>query len=58
MTVMSLNDIRKKGIEALAEALGPIGMIRFLQQLDVGKGNYTEERRKWLDNLTIDDVVT
>ena len=55
---MSLNDIRKKGIEALAEALGPIGMIRFLQQLDVGKGNYTEERRKWLDNLTIDDVVT
>ena len=55
---MSQNEIRKKGLEALAEALGPVGMIRFLQQFDVGKGNYTEERKKWLDDLTIDDVVT
>ncbi len=55
---MSPNEIRKKGIEALAEALGPVGMIRFLQQFDIGNGNYTEERRKWLDDLTIDDVVT
>ncbi len=58
MTVLSQNEIRKKGIEALAEALGPVGMIRFLQQFDTGKGSYTDERSQWLDDLTIDDVIT
>ena len=58
MTVLSQNEIRKKGIEALAEALGPVGMIRFLQQFDTGKGSYTDERSQWLDDLTNRDVIT
>lgn len=43
--------IRKLGLEALAKALGPIGMVRFLQQFDTGEGNYTKER-----NLALKDV--
>lgn len=35
------NQIRKAGIDALFKTLGPIGMIRFLQQFDQGKGDYT-----------------
>lgn len=38
-------EIRSVGMKALKEALGPVGMVRFLQQYDLGYGNYTEERQ-------------
>jgi hypothetical protein len=44
----SYNQVRKVGIESLAQALGPVGMARFLQQFDMGSGDYTKERHKWL----------
>ena len=50
-------ELHKKGIDALTTALGPIGMIRFLQQFDLGIGNYTEDRKKWLEDQNIDDIV-
>lgn len=49
--------IRKIGLEALAKALGPIGMVRFLQQFETGVGNYTKERDKWLKDIDIKDIV-
>lgn len=48
---MSLNEVRTKGYAALMKALGPVGYIRFLQQFGPGKGDYTKDRRKWLDKL-------
>jgi len=45
---MSLEEIRQHGIDALARELGPVGMIRFLQQFETGKGDYTIERHQWL----------
>ena len=57
--VKTLNEIRKKGIEALADALGIVGMIRFLQSFDTGKGDYTKERSQWLKgsiNEIVDDI--
>lgn len=54
---MTPNEIRKLGIEALAKALGPTGMVRFLQQFDTGTGDYTAEKGKWLKDLKLDDVV-
>lgn len=47
--VKSINEIRKIGIDALADALGPVDMARFLQSFDLGSGDYTKERAKWLD---------
>jgi len=39
--------------KALAKSLGPVGMVRFLQQFDTGCGDYTREREKWLgESLT------
>jgi hypothetical protein len=32
-------------------------MIRFLQQFDPGKGDYTKEREQWLNEVKIDEVV-
>ena len=49
--------IRERGIEALVKALGPVGMVRFLQQFDMGSGDYTRDREKWLKGLTVHDVV-
>jgi exopolyphosphatase/pppGpp-phosphohydrolase len=52
---MKLTEIRQQGYQALINALGVAGTLRFLQQLDVGYGDYTTERHQWLEQLTIDD---
>lgn len=44
--MMKQTDIRKTGYQALINALGIVGMLRFLQQLDVGSGDYTLERQQ------------
>ena len=48
-------EIRKKGLQALTEVLGPVGMLRFIQQYDSGYGDYTEEKYKNPD-LNIDEI--
>ena len=50
------NSVRRMGIEALTEKLGPIGMIEFMRQFDSGYGDYTKERHAWLDNMTIEEI--
>ncbi|MEW5919839.1 MAG: hypothetical protein AB1796_02575 [Bacillota bacterium] len=52
-----LNTIRRMGIEALTEKLGPVGMVEFIRQFDSGHGDYTKERHEWLDGLDIDTIV-
>jgi len=41
----------------LAKALGPVGMTRFLQQFELGSGDYTQDREEWHKGLTVRDVV-
>ncbi|NLS77506.1 MAG: hypothetical protein GXY76_09635 [Chloroflexi bacterium] len=55
--LQTLDEIRAAGLEALARALGPVGMIRFLQQFETGSGDYTQERRAWLGDLTVDEIA-
>ena len=52
-----LNEIRQMGLEALLERLGPVGLIRFLQQFESGYGNYTAERDTWLTETDLDKLV-
>ncbi len=52
-----IEQIREDGINALSQKLGPDGMIRFIQQFDSGRGDYTKDRHTMLDNYTIDDIV-
>ena len=49
--------IRQQGLVALTEALGAVGMIRFLQQFDTGSGDYSREREQLLKNLTLPEVI-
>jgi len=52
----SPSQIRKRGIEALYKQLGPKETVRFLHELESGSGNYTTERKKWLENYTLEEV--
>lgn len=49
--------VRKIGLEALTKALGPVGMVRFLQQFEAGTGNYTKERERWLKGLDVKAII-
>lgn len=53
---MSMPEIRRAGIEALLERLGPDGTLRFLQQYNPGQGDYTVERHVWLDKLGLEEI--
>jgi len=55
LNVNNLIEIRKTGLQALKEALGPVGMVRFIQQYENGYGDYTEEKYQQ-PNLTVDEI--
>lgn len=48
-------EVRTIGMQALKEALGPVGVVRFIQQFDLGHGNYTEERQNNLE-IGLDEI--
>jgi hypothetical protein len=54
---MTLEQIRKAGMEALIRELGPVGMIRFMQQFDMGIGDYTKERHRIFEGMDVDAIV-
>ena len=49
--------LRKMGLEALHKSLGPLGMVRFLQQYETGTGDYTKERDLWLRDIDIESIA-
>jgi hypothetical protein len=53
MTPVELN---QKGFEALVAALGYVDAVRFIKQFDSGTGNYTRDRARWLDALSLEDI--
>jgi hypothetical protein len=57
MQTASLSEIRKEGMKALTDKLGYYGTLRFLEQFEMGYGDYTKERENYHKGLTIDDVA-
>ena len=55
INVNNLMEVRKVGLQALNEALGPVGMVRFIQQYENGFGDYTEEKYQKPD-LTVEEI--
>lgn len=53
---LTLNEIRTIGFEALLRELGPVGAIRFIQQYETGRGNYTRDRRKFLPKKSVKEI--
>jgi len=54
---MTPSALRKKGLDALAKSLGPVGMARFLQQIEGGTGDYTRDRDQWLKGLDVKTIA-
>ncbi len=53
---LSPNELRRVGIDALVKSLCPLGMVRFIQQFDTGKGDYTKERSELLGSFSLDAI--
>ncbi|MHC1782407.1 MAG: hypothetical protein AB9891_06545 [Anaerolineaceae bacterium] len=56
--MMSLMQIRAAGLAALMRELGPTGMVRFLQQYETGRGDYSRERHEWLDERDAESIAS
>jgi hypothetical protein len=55
ININNLFEIRKTGLQALREALGPVGMVRFIQQYENGYGDYTKEKYQQTD-LAVEEI--
>jgi hypothetical protein len=38
--------------------MGVVETIRFLNQFSTGQGDYTQDREKWLDKISMDEAIT
>jgi hypothetical protein len=50
---MTPSEVRRVGLSALRQALGPVGTVRFLQQFESGRGDYTREHERQEDHETV-----
>ena len=55
---MTQQQISTTGVEILRQYMGVTGMIRFLQQREIGYGDYTKDRHKILGNPTLDRLIS
>ena len=55
---MTAEQIRNHSLEVMELELGDSGMTRFLQMFETGHGDYTAERRQWLDHLSLDEIYS
>jgi len=55
LNVNNLLEVRKVGLQVLNDALGPIGLVRFIQQYENGIGDYTKEKYQKPD-YTVEEV--
>ncbi|CAK0755830.1 conserved hypothetical protein [Gammaproteobacteria bacterium] len=50
--------INENATNILIKGIGVVDTLRFLNQFSIGYGNYTEERRKMVDSMTLDDIFS
>ena len=50
-------ELRRRGFEALVQALGWVNAVRFLGQYEVGQGDYTRERDAFLPDWDAKTLV-
>ena len=54
---MNRIEIINKGNEALVRELGIDGMIEYIQSFGLGYGNYSRDRKRWLKDKKVTDLV-
>ena len=57
LTLKPLAEINHEAMKALYDKLGIADSIRFINQFNLGYGNYTEDRKEFFRDLTLDDIL-
>ena len=52
-----LPDVKRRAYDLLFRELGYVDAVRFIHLIGAGRGNYTEERRDWIDRVTMDELI-
>src|SRR5690606_22277930 len=55
-TPLTSEELRARGMEVLVRELGYADALRFIQQFDLGRGDYAKERHTMLPNATVNDL--
>ncbi|PNW39884.1 UNVERIFIED_CONTAM: hypothetical protein BEN50_01720 [Euhalothece sp. KZN 001] len=53
---MTPTEIRQQGYQALVDRLGAVNAIRFLQDVGGGSGDYTQERKEIINQVTREEL--
>ncbi len=56
-TIRPLAELNQKATEILLREMGVVDAQRFLSQFRVGSGDYTAERGRWLDDLSLEHIA-
>lgn len=57
-TMRPLAEISEEATTILIREMGVVDALRFLSQMRPGLGDYTKERGKWLDDLSLDKITS
>ena len=50
--------INENATKILTQEIGIVDTIRFINQFSFGYGNYTEERRKTVATMSLDEIIS
>jgi hypothetical protein len=51
-------EIVRQGYQVLVESLGVVDALRFIQHFSPGQGDYTQDRPAWLEQTSLNDILT
>ena len=54
---MTMEEIKLTGLNVLYKKLGAVNYIKFLQQFTNGSGDFTEDRKKFVDKNDVSSIV-
>jgi hypothetical protein len=57
-TIRPLAEITQQATAILIREMGVVDALRFLSQFQAGAGDYTKERSQWLDDLSLEQIVS
>lgn len=56
--IRPLAEVSQQAREILIREMGVVDTLRFFSQFRSGGGDYTKERGQWLDDLSLDEIVS
>jgi hypothetical protein len=56
--IRPLAEVTLRGTEILIREMGVVDAVRFLNQFRPGSGDYTKERGRWLNKVTLGQLVS